>query len=199
MEYGFAQYQTYNFDQLYGMLNIVAPISGAAEGDPSGGIVKLNAVRNRSGVYEKTILRTQLDSLVSDFKSRVRIEYTSDLVAPIQEGDLLGRLYFTAEDGQEMTALLVADRAVAAAKKQPSSFSLTRWVSETIPSWVMIIIGLFLIVLLLLIITRAIVAAQERKRRRLARERARARRVAQARRAAQAKRQGQSPIKKTTR
>lgn len=196
MEYGFAQYQTYNFDQLYEMLNIVVPISGAAEGDPSGGMVKLKAIRNRSGVYEKTILCRDLDALVADFNSRKRIEYTSDLVAPIEEGDILGRLYFTAEDGQEITAILTADRSVAAAKKAAVSFDPVQWVKDTIPGWVLILIGVFFLFLLILIISRAVVAAQERKRRRLARERARARKAAQARRAAQAKRQGQNPVKK---
>jgi len=196
MEYGFAQYQTYTFDQLYDMLNIVVPISGAAEGDPSGGIVQLKAIRNRSGVYEKTILRKDLQALVADFESRIRIEYTSDLVAPIENGAILGRLYFTAEDGQEITAMLVSDRSVTAAKKASASFNPIQWVKNAIPGWVLIIIGLFLLCLLLLIVSRAIVAAQERKRRRLARERARARKLAQARRAAQARRQGQNPVKR---
>ena len=195
MEYGFAQYQTYTFEQLYDMLNKVAPISGAAQDDPSGGMVRLLAMKNRSGVYEKTILRKNLDALLADFDSRIRIEYTSELVAPIEAGDILGRLYFTAEDGQEMTAILTADRAVAAAKKATAAFNPVQWVKDTIPGWVLIILGLFILCLLLLIVSRAIVAAQERKRRRLARERARARRRAQARRAAQSKRQGQSPVK----
>lgn len=192
MEYGFAQYQTYNFEQLYDTLNIVVPISGAAEGDPSGGMIQLKAVRNRSTTYEKTILRSNLDELAADFKSRVKIEYTCDLVAPIENGSIIGNLTFTPEEGEVITALLVADRSVAAAKNQAASFDPIGWVQETIPSWVLIIIGVFLLFLVILIISRAIVAAQERKRRRLAR----ARKAAQARRAAQAKRQGQSPVKK---
>ena len=190
MEYGFAQYQTYDFNDLYGMLSYVVPISGAAEGDPSGGMVKLNALMNRSGVYQKTVMRKNLDELLKDFQSRIQIEYTADLVAPIEVGTILGKLTFTPDEGEVLTALLVADRSVAAAKKQAASFDPVGWVKETIPGWVLIIIGVFLFCLILLIIIRAIVAAQERKRRRLARERARARK------AAQAKRKGQNPVKK---
>lgn len=185
MQYGFAQYETFDFQELYEMMNIVVPISGAAADDPSGGMVKLKALMNKSGSYEKTILRSHLNDLLADFKSRVQIEYTADLVAPIEVGTIIGKLTFTPEEGQPLSALLVADRAVAAAPKQHTAFSLTGWIQETIPSWVLIIIGFFLLFLIILFIGKAVIAAQERKRRRLARERARARKAAQARRTGQ--------------
>ena len=196
MEYGFAQYQTYNFQQLYDMLNITVPISGAAPDDPSGGMIQLDAMMNKSGSYEATILRRDLDKLVADFRSRISITYTSDLVAPIDNGTVIGRLTVTPEDGQELSALLVADRSVAAAPRQFTGFSLTGWIDENIPGWLQTLIGIFLALLVILIVARAILAAQERRRRRIARERARARKAAQARRAAQARSQGQAPVKK---
>ena len=188
MEYGFAQYQTYDFQQLYEMTGVVVPISGAAEDDPSGGMVKLNALMNRSGNYEVTIFKDDLNALLSDFKSRLSVQYTSDLVAPIEVGTLLGNLTFTAEDGTVLTALLTADRSVAAAKKAPVRFSPVQWVKDTIPTWLLIIIAFFILFFLILTISKSIIAAQERRRRRIARERARARRAAQQRRLAQARR-----------
>ena len=191
MEYGFAQYQTYNFQQLYDMLNVVVPISGAAADDPSGGMVKLNALINKSGHYEATILQKDLPALIDDFRSRIDIQYTRDLVAPVNNGDIIGKLTFTPAEGQSLSALLVADRAVAAAQKPVEHFSPVAWVRETIPTWLLVLIGFFLLFVVILMISSAIVRAQEKRRRRLARERARARKAAQAKRLAQAKRMNQ--------
>ncbi len=190
MEYGFSQYVSYDFNDLYGMLNLVVPISGAAEGDPSGGMIGLKAMMNRSGNYEVTILKSELNDLLQDFRSRISISYTHNLVAPIEVGTLIGELTFTQENGTVLTALLTSDRSVAAAPVVRERFSLRAWVEENIPGWMLVLIAVFVLLLLVLMISRMIVAAQERRRRRIARQRARARKAAQARAAAQARRQG---------
>ncbi len=190
MEYGFSQYVTYDFDDLYEMLNLVVPISGAEAGDPSGGMIGLNAMMNRSGSYEQTILRNELPDLLSDFRSRVSIKYTHNLKAPIEVGTLIGELTFTAEDGKVLTAILVADRSVAAAPKVRQSFSIGEWFNENVPVPVRIVLVLIVVFIVILIISRMVLAARERRRRRIARERARARRIARERAAAQARRNG---------
>lgn len=184
MEYGFSQYQTYTFQQLYEMMNVVVPISGAAAGDPSGGMIKMEAVLNRTGHYERTILRSELNQLRADFESRVKIDYTHNLTAPIEEGTLIGRLTFTPENGEKLTAILVSDRAVAAAPNAQQSLSIGDWISANMPPWVWWLLGALVVCIVVLMISRMVAAAQRRKRRRLARERARARKAAQARRAA---------------
>ncbi len=193
LEYGFAQYHTYDFQQLYSMLNITVPVSNANSEDASGGMIQPQALMNRSGSYDVTLLNKDLPALLTDFRSRISIEYSHDLTAPIELGTLLGNLTFTAEDGTVLTALLVADRSVSAAKKAATPFSLKAWIEETIPTWVLIIIGFFVLFVIILIVSKAIMAAQERRRRRIARERARARKAAQARRLAQARRQNGAP------
>ncbi len=193
MEYGFAQYQTYDFQHLYGMMNIVVPISGAAEGDPSGGMIKLNAIMNRTGHYEKTILKSQLPALFEDFKSRVKIEHTRELVAPIDNGTVIGRLTFTPETGDVLTAVLVADRSVAAAPSVRQNLSIGDWVKANIPPWGKWVMWALVACIVLLIISRIVAAAQRAKRRRIARERARARKAAQAAAARRAAAQGRHP------
>ena len=165
MEYGFAQYHTYDFQQLYDRMNLVVPISGAAEDDPSGGMIRLNAVLNRTGSYEETILQSRLDELQADFESRVEIEYTRELVAPIEVGSIIGRLTFTPEEGDVITAVLVADRSVAAAPVIPVNVPLGEWLMSVIPEWLMIVIAFFLLFLIISIISRIVVAAKRRKRR----------------------------------
>ncbi len=193
MEYGFSQYQTYNFQDLYSMMNIVVPISGAVEGDPSGGMIKLNAIMNRTGHYERTILKSQLPALFEDFKNRVKIEHTRELVAPIENGTVIGRLTFTPENGDVLTAVLVSDRAVEAAPSIRQGISIGDWISANMPPWVMWLLGALAVCIVLLMISRMIAAAQRAKRRRLARERARARKAAQAAAARRAAAQGRHP------
>lgn len=178
MEYGFAQYQTYDFQQLYERMNLVVPISSAAEDDPSGGMVRLNALLNRTGSYETTILQSRLDELQADFESRVQIEYTRDLVAPIEVGTIIGKLTFTPEEGDTITALLVANRSVEAATIVSESVPLSEWLMNVIPDWLLVVIAFFLLFLIIVIIGRISVSVQKRKRRRQARARQAARKRA---------------------
>lgn len=186
MEYGFAQYETYHFQDLYEKVRLTVPVSGAAEGDASGGMIGLNALINRSGSYETTILRSDLDELLRDFQSRLTVEYTADLVAPIEEGTIIGKLTFTPETGDVITALLVSDRSVTAAPAAITHTSLMERIQTVVPGWLLMLIAVFVLMLIVVIVSRSIVAARRRKRRRLARERAR-RRAAQARKRAQLK------------
>lgn len=180
-EYGFDQYHTYTFDELYELMNVVVPISGAAPDDPSGGMVRLKAVMNRTGSYEKTIHKSELDDLISDFRARTEIVYTRDLTAPIDNGTIIGNLTFTPEEGNVITAVLVADRSVAAAAPVRTPWDPIGWIASTIPTWLLIIMGVFILFLVILIIARAVIAARKRRRRRLARERALARQRERAR------------------
>jgi len=193
MEYGFAQYQTYDFSYLYNMMNIVVPISGAAADDPSGGMIKLNAIMNRTGSYERTILKSQLPALFEDFKNRVKIEHTRELMAPIENGTVIGRLTFTPENGEVLTAVLVSDRAVKAAPSVRQGISIGDWISNNMPPWIMWLLGALVACIVITIIARIIAAARRAKRRRLARERARARKAAQAAAARRAAAQGRHP------
>lgn len=177
MEYGFSQYETYSFQELYEQLNVVVPISGAAADDPSGGMVRLNALMNRTGSYERTVFKANLPQLIDEFRSHVQIDYTRDLVAPIEVGTIIGRLTFTPEEGDVITAVLVADRSVAAQPAAPGEREpLMQWLLRVTPDWLLIIIGFFLLFAVILVIARIVVAAQRRKRRRLARARREARR-----------------------
>ncbi len=196
MEYGFAQYHTYTFQELYEQMNMVVPISGSATDDPSGGMVKLNALMNRTGSYEKTIFKADLPQLMDEFRSRVQIEYTRELTAPIEVGTIIGNLTFTPDEGNPITAVLVADRSVTAAPATKGSGEpFFEWVFRVTPVWLLVIIGVFLAFLLMLIIARIVVAAQRRKRRRLARARARARREAQLRRQKQMRQQQRARLR----
>ena len=183
LNYGFSQYKTYTFSDLYDMLNLTVPISGAPADDASGSIIHLNALINRSGSYEKMVYVGSVDELFEEFKSHLTIEYTCDLVAPIEVGTVIGRLTFTPDDGDVITAVLVSDRSVSAVPAEKTGFFST--LMSKIPDWVytlLIALAALLVVLICVRIILAIHHARVRARaRKRARERAR-RRAAAARR-----------------
>lgn len=173
LDYGFSQYKTYTFSELYDMLNLTVPISGAPADDPSGGIIHLSALINRSGSYEKMAYVGSLNELFEDFKNHLSIEYTRDLIAPIEVGTVIGRLTFTPEDGDVITAVLVSDRSVAAVPAEKTDY-LGALMSK-IPDWVYTLLIALAALLAVLICVRIILAIHHARVRARARQRARER------------------------
>lgn len=172
LEYGFSRYHEYSFQDLYGMLGLTLPISDAAEDDPSGGVIGLTAMLNRTGDYSTMIFDSDLSESLARFEDSLTIEYTHSLRAPIDEGTVIGNLTFTSDEGEVLTAVLVADRAVTA---KPTVFSASLpsagelW--QQTPPWLKVILGF--IVLFLLILWTASAAERRRRKRRRARRRRR--------------------------
>ncbi len=184
LDYGFSQYKTYTFDDLFNMLSMTMPVSGAAPDDPSGGVVKLNALLNRNAYYERTIYVDDLDGLLNEFRNNLTVEYTHEFVAPLEAGTIMGNLTFTPPDADSVvTAMLVCDRAVAAAPA-PRGLSL----GDRLPSWVSaVLLGLLALVCLIILLT-VVSRIRKARRRALARKRARERARAKAARARALKR-----------
>jgi hypothetical protein len=63
-----------------------------------------------------------MDAAITDFVTRCELTVTSDMVAPISKGEIIGRLKYLDQSGKEITALLVADRTIEA---QPPRMELT--------------------------------------------------------------------------
>ncbi len=176
LDYGYSRYKTYSFSDLYGMTTVSVPISGAAEEDPYGGVVKLNALVNCSGTYEVTIFDEDIGLLLKDFTSpeKLKIEYTRELTAPIDAGTVIGKLTFDPDPedpaNDVITAILVSDRAVEAAPRAESDFLGKLFAA--IPTWVYILITVLAAILLFVIVLKIINYIQKVKRRR-ARKKAR--------------------------
>ena len=173
LNFGFAQYHTYTFAELYDMLNLTVPISGAVKDDASGGVVRLNALINRSAAYEETTHVDNAEALLESFKENLTIEYTHDFKAPVSVGTVMGRLTFTPEDGEVITAVLVSDRDVSAAPVAPAD--LLGNLLRSVPQWVYIALGFLLLFLVILIIARVVARIRRAHRRAVARRRARER------------------------
>ena len=173
LNFGFSQYHTYTFAELYDMLNLTVPISGAVKDDASGGVVRLNALINRSAVYEVTTHVSNAEALLASFKDNLTIEYSHDFKAPVSVGTVMGRLTFTPEEGEVVTAVLVSDRDVSAAPAAPSDLFGNLLGSG--PQWVDIAAGFLLLFLVILIISRIIARISRAHQRAVARKRARER------------------------
>jgi len=187
LDFGFAQYHTYTFNDLYDMLNLTVPISGAAENDASGSVIHLNALINRSASYEKTVYIDDLDELLESFGESLNIEYVRDFTAPLEVGTVMGRLTFTPEEGDVITAVLVSDREVRAAPAPHVDFmgNLLR----RVPQWVYIVLAFLLLFLIILIIAKIVGSIRRAHRRAQARRRARLRAKQRAARARAQRRQ----------
>ena len=155
------------------MLNLTVPISGAVKDDASGGVVRLNALINRSAAYEETTHVDNAEALLESFKENLTIEYTHDFKAPVSVGTVMGRLTFTPADGEVITAVLVSDRDVSAAPVAPAD--LLGNLLRSVPQWVYIALGFLLLFLVVLIIARVVARIRRAHRRAVARRRARER------------------------
>lgn len=168
LEYGYSRYHEYSFQELYGMLGLTVPISDAADDDPSGGVIGLSAMLNRSGEYYVRIFDDDLDEYLKQFEADLTIEYTHSLRAPIEAGTVIGSLTFTPENGEMLTAVLVSDRAVTA---RPAVFTARlpspAEIWQKTPLWLKVVLGFILLFMLILMLA----SAAERRRKRLRRKR----------------------------
>ncbi len=165
MEYGFAQYKTYAFNKIYDANPLYATIKNADSEDAGSGLVELTVVPGGSiGNYSVTCLPDDLAETSRDIMSKVSVQYTSTLVAPIREGDILGSISYTADDGSAFSGTVIASRDVQEIKPVSALGEIVPWADTVDYSLIWILLGLFGLVVLLIVLLR-IQHAIRRKRR----------------------------------
>ena len=117
--YGLAQYQPYSLIDLFDLsgrdINTVT-IANAAENDAQKGMLELRLTELSDGGYTIRI-RSGMEAMaeaLADFAARTQITYNEGLQAPIDEGQIVGTLTYTAPDGTVVTGMLSAERAMEA-------------------------------------------------------------------------------------
>ena len=180
LDFGFSQYRTYTFMDLYDTLNLTVPISGGDPNDPSNSVIRLNALVTSANTFERTIHVDDLPALIQSFQDNMTIEYSRDLTAPIETGTVIARLTYTEEGGETISAVLISDRDVAAAPRADKG--ILDWLVSRIPQWVYWALAGLAALIVLIIVLRVAAAIRRARRRARARKRARerARRRAQA-------------------
>ena len=116
MDYGFAQYLSTSIAEIYAMNPRVVEVRNFALDDPQVGKLplKLRMIsENASDLIVTT--RQQVDYWVQNFNAITVTDFTRDLRAPIEEGEVMGTLtYFNSDTGTPVVYELLAGRSIAA-------------------------------------------------------------------------------------
>lgn len=166
LDYGMTRYDTYTYTEMFNQAPIYAVIQNAARDDENGGMLKLQIVPGTAlDTCVIKCLPEQAQEMLSQFGQSVSINYTRELTAPVEAGDILGTVTIDA-NGQPVTATVVASRSVAAEAVPFSLESLLPHVAQALNSrWVLLGGGLLVLILLLVIILRLRAAVRRRRRR----------------------------------
>ncbi|MDO4547746.1 MAG: D-alanyl-D-alanine carboxypeptidase family protein [Clostridia bacterium] len=156
MDYADTRYVKYDLSQLIDKAEITASIQNSAADDEGHGLMKLAlAPGSTLDGYYLRLLPEHEDETIKNFASRLTIEYTSDLQAPISQGDILGTLRIS---GQSATARLIATRDVLAA----SGLSVGNLFSG---AWLYIVLGIIAVAIIVAAVVKIRARAAKRRRR----------------------------------
>ena len=155
--YGYTCYTAYTLEQMFNMAGgqiATLKVSNAIESDPYGGQLSLKVAQISNPDYTRMVETgsdTAMDNAIADFVSRCELVVTSDMSAPISEGEIMGRLRYVAQSGEEITATLIADRDIA---EQPAKLTLDdlfpflKYFDNSLVRLLAIVLALLLILLL---------------------------------------------------
>ena len=169
--FGFTRYTGYTMEQMFsfaGSQIATLRVSNAIDTDPYGGMLNLKIAQISDPDYTRMVENDNEDAMnaaIQDFVSRCELTVTSNMVAPVSEGEIIGKLRYLDQSGREITALLVADRDIP---EQPPRASLT----EIFPvltyfenPLVVLLAAVLILLIVLLLIAGAVRGARKDRRR----------------------------------
>lgn len=125
--YGYTCYTAYTLEQMYTLASAqiaTLKVSNAIESDPRGGQMELRIAQISNPNYTRMVEtgnEAAMDEAIADFVSRCELSITSNMTAPVSEGEIMGNLRYVAQSGEVITAKLIADRDIA---EQPPKTSI---------------------------------------------------------------------------
>ena len=115
MDYGFAQYLSTSIAEIYNENPRVVEVRNFALDDPKVGKLKLELRMVSTDASDLIVTtRQQMDYWVQNFSSITVTDFTRDLRAPIEEGEVMGTLTYYPEVGNPVVYELLAGRSIAA-------------------------------------------------------------------------------------
>ena len=169
--YGFTRYTGYTMEQMFnfaGSKIATLRVSNAIASDPYEGMLNLKIAQISDPDYVRMVENDNeaaMDEAINDFVTRCELTVTSDMVAPISKGEIIGRLKYLDQSGKQITALLVADRTI---QEQPPRIELT----DIIPALryfenpLVVLLAAVLILLIILLVVAGIVRGARKDRQR---------------------------------
>ncbi|MGI6172452.1 MAG: D-alanyl-D-alanine carboxypeptidase family protein [Christensenellales bacterium] len=165
MEYAFTRYQTYTFDDLYSRSPIKTYIEGADSDDAENGYLTVRVVPGSSLFdYEVNALPSALDGVQREFADALEVTWSRELKAPVAAGDILGTLSLDF-DGQVLSGLLVAERAIEKAPERVSITTVFPALKNRDLSAFRLILTFSLLLIAILIILRTVAVVKRNRRR----------------------------------
>ncbi|MBQ8110278.1 MAG: D-alanyl-D-alanine carboxypeptidase [Clostridia bacterium] len=169
--YGFTRYTGYSMEEMFtfaGSRIATLKVSNAIESDVNGGMVFPRIAQISAPDYVRMVENdnaSAMERAIDDFVSRCELTITSDMVAPISEGEILGRLRYVDQSGQVITAMVVADRTIP---EQPPKVGLTDFFPflRNFENPLVVLLAAVLILLLVLLLIAGAVRSTRKERRR---------------------------------
>ena len=173
-EFGFSCYTGYSLDRLFEMAGsriATVRVSNAHEDDPEDGLLEMRITGVSDPSYARFVRtgdEAALSAALDDFVSRSSVGDLSNLTAPISTGEIVGSFAYTAQDGTQITATLIAGRDIAEQPDPTTIYDLFPFLRVFDNALVRILaVVLLLIVVLLVLRARAERRRRERRRREL--------------------------------
>ena len=169
--YGFTRYTGYTLEEMFNFAGeriATLRVPNAIDSDPGKGLLNPKIAQISDPDYTRMVENdneTAMQNAIDDFISRCELTVTSNMVAPVSEGEIIGRVRYVDQSGGVITALLVADRDIA---EQPARTSLT----DIIPALayfenpLVVLLAVVLILLIVLLLVAGAVRGAKKDRRR---------------------------------
>lgn len=175
MEYGFSQYVSITPIDLYNKNPITIETKGYSLEDSNMGKLPLTCVVAQSGTNASMIVKEdEVDSLSRNLRDTMLIEYTRDFSAPIEAGEIMGKMTYITPENKAVVYNLIASRSIAQRENIPKT--IEQIVAETYadpnpfpPFTAEMAFYLFSPFVLLIIVIRILRKLLRRRRERLAR------------------------------
>lgn len=167
LDYGFTRYTPYTLEQMFEMTSsrlVTTRVSNAHEDDPMGGVLEMKITQISDSAYVRMIQTGSDDArerALTDFAQRAQITLMDNLAAPITAGEFVGTFAYTTQDGEKITASLIAGRSIEAQPEQISVYD----VFPFLKAFENPLVQMLLAVLVLLVVVLVIYSSVKRRRR----------------------------------
>ncbi len=170
-EYGFSQYTSVTLTEMYLENPLKVYTSGYDMSDSELGVLELSASPvDPTKTVEISGTYAEIESMTANLRNLVLVQYTRELKAPIDAGEVMGKMTYVTEQGEAIEYNLLATRSILARQNRPPSLADIIAMTEADPNpfppltveIVLIVLSPLLIVTAIILIIRAFVRSYKR-------------------------------------
>ncbi len=173
-DYGFTCYDLYSLSELFDLSGQdvhTTEISNAAKDDPQKGLLGLRLTQVSDPDFARYIPKegeARIKAL-ADFAARTSVNLREGLAAPITEGEIVGTVSYVGAEGDEVTAMLAAQRSMEAQPETMTLYDILPFLEPIRPflesgAFVYVILAVIVIVIALIFLRVRHAAKRHRRR-----------------------------------